>query len=353
MPDPRVPEIRFGERVISREAPCYIIAEIGVNHNGELALAKELIAAAVEAGADAVKFQTFRLASLVLPGAAKAEYQERQTGSGSQAEMLAALELSNEDFRQLREECDRLGVDFLSTAFDSDSLRDVVALEPKALKWPSGEIDNVPLLRQAAKTGLPIILSTGMADLVEIEAALSVLDASSSGPVAILQCVSQYPAPMAEQNLAAIPAMARQFGRVTGFSDHTDTLWAAIAARALGMAILEKHLTLDRGMAGPDHKASIEPDAFAEMVAAIRAVETSLGDGIKRPMPSELSTRAVARKSLVYTCSLEAGTVLEASHLTALRPGDGLSPANIDAMLGRPLNRAVALHDQAALADVD
>lgn len=346
------PAVHFGDRRVARDAPCYIIAEIGVNHNGDIDIARELIVKAVEAGADAVKFQTFRSSALVLEDAAKAEYQERNTGGGSQAEMLAALELTFDEFRQLRDDCDRLGIDFLSTAFDSESLKDVVALEPKALKWPSGEIDNVPLLRQAAATGLPVILSTGMADLAEIEAALSVLRAAGSGPVAILQCVSQYPAPMDEQNLATIPAMANRFDCVTGFSDHTDGPWAAVAARALGMAILEKHLTLDRSMAGPDHTASMENAAFTEMVDAIRAVEAALGDGNKRPMPSELSTRAVARKSLVYANDLAAGAVLEENDVTAMRPGGGMSPSKVDDIIGKVLVREVRRHEQIDPADV-
>jgi sialic acid synthase SpsE len=346
------PSLMIGDRRVSRADPCYVIAEIGVNHNGDLALARRLVEAAAEAGADAVKFQTFHTEDLVLPAAGKAEYQRKQTGSGSQAEMLARLELSFEQFAELRDLCASLEIDFLSTAFDARSLDEVLRLRPKALKWPSGEIDNFALLRQAAASGLPVILSTGMATLDEIGAALKVLDAARSGPVAILQCVSQYPAPMNEQNLRAIPELARQFNRVTGYSDHTDGPWAAVAARGLGMALLEKHITLDQSMDGPDHQASMEPAAFADMVSAIRMVEAALGDGMKRPMPSELDTRAVARKSLVYTRDLAAGSIVEERDLTAMRPGGAMSPSAIDTVVGSMLVRAVRAYDQVSADDL-
>ncbi|MGX7951272.1 N-acetylneuraminate synthase family protein [Tsuneonella sp. HG249] len=324
-----------------------------MNHNGDLGLAKDLIDAAVAAEADAVKFQTFRTDNLVVPGAEKATYQKRETGTGSQADMLRALELSFEEFAILRDHALGRGVDFLSTAFDSGSLEEVLTLGPKALKWPSGEIENATLLRQAAVSKLPIILSTGMATLEEVAAALHVLEEAKSGPVAILQCVSQYPAPMSEQNLRAIPEMGRRFGRVTGFSDHTDGPWAAIAARALGMAILEKHLTLDHQMPGPDHQASLEPTQFAEMVSALRQVEQALGDGEKRPMPSEVDTRSVARKSLVFTRDLPSGSIIDAADVASMRPGGGLSPMNIDRIIGRRLACDVRRFAQVAVSDVD
>lgn len=346
------PSMMIGSRRVSPDDPCFVIAEIGVNHNGDAGLAHALIDAAAEAGADAVKFQTFRAGELVVADASKARYQELQTGGGSQHDMLAALELTTAEFEQLRDHCADRGVVFMSTAFDVRSLEDVLALAPEVLKWPSGEIDNVLLLRQAAASRLPIILSTGMATMDEIAAALKTLDEAGSGPVAVLQCVSQYPAPMDEQNLRAIESMARAFHRVTGYSDHTEGIWAAIAARPLGMAILEKHLTLDRAMEGPDHRASIEPGAFADLVRALRAVESALGDGKKRPMPSELDTRDVARKSLVFARSLPEGHVLQAHDITAKRPGGGMSPAAIDSLIGRTLTRSAQADRQIAAADL-
>jgi N,N'-diacetyllegionaminate synthase len=346
------PSFFVGDRRISAEDPCFVIAEIGVNHNGDVDLAMRLIDLAVEAGADAVKFQTFRTSELVIESASKAAYQSRQTGAGTQAQMLAALELDQRAFKRLREHCRARNIEFISTAFDPLSLADVLALEPQVLKWASGEIDNVPLLRQAAASGLPIILSTGMATLEEIGAALAILEDAQSGPVAILQCVSQYPAPLEQQNLRTIAAMREEFGRVTGFSDHTEGPWAAICARAFGMAILEKHITLDRSMAGPDHAASMETDEFAGMVRALRAIESAMGDGRKRPMPSELDTREAARKSLVYVTDLPAGHVVTAADITAKRPAGGLSPTRIDEFLGQSLTRDVAANQQVLAGDV-
>jgi N,N'-diacetyllegionaminate synthase len=342
------PALSVGERRVSADEPCFVIAEIGVNHNGDVDLAARLIDVAADAGADAVKFQTFRTTELVVESAAKAAYQTRQTGTGTQAKMLAELELDRHGLERLRDHCRTRNVEFISTAFDAMSLIDVLALEPKVLKWASGEIDNVPLLRQAAATRLPILLSTGMATLDDIEAALAILEEAQAGPVAVLQCVSQYPAPLDEQNLRTIASMRERFGRVTGFSDHTEGPWAAIAARAFGMAILEKHITLDRNMIGPDHAASMEAGEFASMVSALRAVERALGDGQKRPMPSELDTRAVARKSLVYARDLPAGHVLGLKDIAAKRPSGGLAPTRFDDFMGRTLSLAVAANQQVA-----
>lgn len=346
------PEIRIGDRTVSAREPCYVIAEIGVNHNGDLELAKKLVDVAVQAGADAVKFQTFRSAELVTATARKAAYQAQQTGEGGQAEMLAKLEFKPADFAVLNEYCAVAEIDFISTAFDPDSLSDVVALQPKCLKWPSGELNNRPLLQQAARSNLPIILSTGMAQLSEIAAALEYLEREGAGDVAVLQCVSDYPALLAEQNLACIASMAEAFGRVTGFSDHTVGPWAAIAARPLGMAILEKHVTLDRAMPGPDHRASMEPGDFAQLVTTLREIEVAIGDGVKRPTASEADTRLAARKSLVFATALPEGHVLGIADLKSKRPGDGLGPENAELVLGRPLKRAVAPDQQVSLGDV-
>lgn len=338
------PAITLGGRRVSALDPAYVIAEIGVNHNGEAELAHRMIDVAKEAGADAVKFQTFRTDNLVLGSAGKAAYQAETTGEGNQAEMLRALELPDEVFASLARHCREAGIDFMSTAFDAESLDFVVSLDPVCLKWPSGELNNHPFLARAGQAGRPILLSTGMGSLTEIGAALDILGPDL--PVAILQCVSMYPARIEDQNLRVIPAMAQAFGRPTGFSDHTIGPYAALAARGLGMAVLEKHFTLDRGMEGPDHAASIEPGDFAEMVQLLRAVETGLGDGIKRPVAAEADVKAVARKSLVFTRDLPAGHVLGAGDLTAKRPGTGIAPDRAELFLGLGLVRAARADEQ-------
>lgn len=348
-----LPSLKIGDRRVSAVDPCYVIAEIGVNHNGNVDCARRLVDVAVECGADAVKFQTFRTAELVTQDAPKAGYQAKQTGDGGQAAMLHELELRPADFELLNRHCAERAIDFISTAFDEQSLHDVIALRPKCLKWPSGELTNQPLLRVAAQSRLPIILSTGMAWLSEVATALEFLEREHSGDVAVLQCVSNYPAALAEQNLACIATMARAFGLVTGFSDHTEGPWAAIAARPLGMAILEKHITLDRNMPGPDHGASMEPQAFAELIKTLRLVEEAIGDGVKRPTSSEADTRAVARKSLVYATALNAGHVLSAADLKAKRPGNGIGPDSLPLLLGRRLKDAVRSDQMAEFSDVD
>lgn len=347
-----VPFATLGSRRVSEEDPCYIIAEIGVNHNGDVDLAHRMIDAAKDAGADAVKFQTFRTDDLVTAAAQKAAYQSETTGSGNQADMLRRLELPVEAFAALRNHCVSVGVDFMSTAFDPVSLEAVIDLGPVCLKWPSGELNNLALLRQAARSRLPVMLSTGMGSVTEISVAVDQLSAEGCEDIIILQCVSNYPARIEDQNLRVIPALSRVFGRPVGFSDHTIGPFAAIAARALGMAVLEKHFTLDSRMEGPDHAASIEPDQFAEMVRVIRAVEAGLGDGVKRPMPSEAGVKAVARKSLVFRQDLPKGHVLTADDLTAKRPGTGISPDRLDVFVGLPLVTAVARDEMLAMEHV-
>lgn len=334
--------ISLGARKLSADDPCYIIAEIGVNHNGDAALAARLVEAAKKAGADAVKFQTFCTQELIRAGTKKAAYQESATGGGTQDDMLAQLELPLESFAELKEQCDRLEIDFLSTAFDHKSLDAVAALNPKCFKWPSGELQNVPLLRHACQHKKPILLSTGMADLAEVSAAIDVIRQAGVNDIVVMQCVSNYPAEIGEQNLRTLPAMSQAFELPAGFSDHTLGLEAAIAARALGMCVLEKHITLDRTMHGPDHRASTEPAEFAELVAAIRSVERALGDGIKRTVPSEENVKTVARKSLVYAKALKAGHILTGEDMRAKRPGDGLAPTFCDRFVGQILDCDVA-----------
>lgn len=330
-----LPHIFLGQRRIAADAPTYIIAEIGVNHNGSTDLAHQMIDAAKAAGAVAVKFQTYHTEDLVVSGAEKAAYQKSSTGEGDQLDMLKRLELPFEDFAALHRHCQEVGIDFMSTAFDPKSLEFVSSLRPVCLKWPSGELTNRPLLRQARQTGLPILLSTGMGSLQEVAAAMDILGPDSE--TVILQCVSNYPARIEDQNLRVLPVMQNAFGVPVGFSDHTIGPYAAIAARALGMAVLEKHFTLDRAMPGPDHAASIEPSEFAHMVEVLRQIERGLGDGIKRPTASEDDVKKVARKSLVYRRPLKAGHQLNDEDLAAKRPGIGLSPDRIEFLLGRTL----------------
>ncbi|MEC9347184.1 MAG: N-acetylneuraminate synthase [Pseudomonadota bacterium] len=347
-----------------------VIAEAGVNHNGRLDLALDLVDAAAAAGADYVKFQTFDAAKLVTAAAPKADYQARQTGAGeSQRAMLERLQLSEADHRALMERCTARGIRFLSTPFDAGSL-DLLArtFALPVLKIGSGELTNGPFLLDLARTGRDLILSTGMGTLAEVEAALGVLafgylapDDARPGPTAfaatlhdpaawatlrervtLLHCASDYPAAPAAVNLKAMDTMADAFGIPVGYSDHTLGSAVTLAAVARGAVMIEKHLTLDRTMDGPDHAASMEPAAFTAMVADIRAIGAALGTGIKQPAPSELSTRAVARKSLVAARPLKAGTVIGPGDIAVMRPGTGRSPMDYWSTIGRVLDRDLA-----------
>ncbi|MDG1462970.1 MAG: N-acetylneuraminate synthase family protein [Gammaproteobacteria bacterium] len=338
-----LPELYIGGRRIAADAPTYVIAEIGVNHNGDADLAHRMIDAACAAGADAVKFQTYRTQDLVLESAAKADYQTHSTGLGSQFEMLRALELPFKVFGELRDHCLEVGIDFMSTAFDPISLEHVVSLDPVCLKWPSGELTNWPLLRQAKATRLPVMLSTGMGSLREISAAMDVMGSDSD--VVILQCVSNYPAQIEDQNLRVLPAMQAAFGCPVGFSDHTIGPHAALVAKALGMAVLEKHFTLDCSMEGPDHAASIEVEDFDRMINLLRKIEVGLGDGVKRSCPSEENVRNVARKSLVYRHDFFAGHVLLETDLIGKRPGGGIGMDGLEQFVGRTLSKDVLMDE--------
>jgi N,N'-diacetyllegionaminate synthase len=332
-----------GERRIGPGAPVFIAAEAGVNHNGDPALARRLVDAAAECGADAVKFQTFRVDALVSRSAPKAGYQVETTGAGeSQRDMLAGLELSLEVLAELKDRATKHGLIFFSAPFDEESADVLDALAVALFKVPSGEITNLPLLRHVAAKGRPIILSTGMADLEEVGQAVDAIRAAGDPPLAVLHCLSAYPAPVGEVNLRAMDSLASRFGCPVGFSDHTLGIEIAVAAAARGAAIIEKHLTLDKTLPGPDHRASLDPAEFGAMVRAIRAVESALGDGVKRPMPSEADTRRVARKSLVAARALKAGERIAAGDLASKRPGTGISPAELPRVLGLPLARDIA-----------
>ncbi len=314
-----------------------VIAEAGVNHNGDLATALGLVDAAANAGADIVKFQTFSADRLVTLTAAKAEYQTAHGAAGeTQHDLLRRLELSRADHEALMARADAHGIEFLSTGFDEQSVDMLIDLGVRRLKIPSGEITNLPYLRHAGGRGLPLILSTGMADLDEVSAALSALESAGAGraDVTVLHCTTAYPTPSAEANLHAMVTMADELGVRVGYSDHTMGHEIAVAAVALGATVIEKHLTLDRSAAGPDHAASLEPAEFAEMVRAIRSVEQALGDGTKVAQPSEIANKEAARRSLVAIAPIRAGELFNSANIAAKRPGSGLSPMHWDDVIG-------------------
>jgi len=322
--------------------PCFVIAEAGVNHNGDVALARRLVEAAAEAGADAVKFQTFKADRLVTRTAPKAQYQHAGTAPGeSQYEMLRRLELSEEAHRQLKDASEVLGLEFLSTPFDELSADFLEQLGVHAFKVPSGEVTNLPYLHHIARKGRPMLISTGMCSLGEVEAALQAVEqaASPSPPVALLHCVSNYPAEPKDCNVRAMLTLASAFQVPAGFSDHTLGNEVALAAVALGAAVVEKHFTLDKCLPGPDHRASATPGELAVLVRGIRTVESALGDGRKLPVAAEADTRAVARKSLVAAVDVPAGTILTTAMVAAKRPGTGLPPAFARHLVGRKVRQ--------------
>jgi len=323
-------------REIGGGAPCFVIAEAGVNHDGDVRRALELVDVAVAAGADAVKFQTFAADRLATRDAPKAAYQQTASGAAeSQHVMLARLELSAEAHRSVFEHCARRGIAFLSTPFDERSADFLGELGVAAFKTPSGELTNLPFLAHVARFGKPLIVSTGMSTLADVEAGVAAVEAAGAHHLALLHCVSNYPAAPATANLRAMETLTRAFGFPVGYSDHTLGTAVALAAVALGASIVEKHVTVDRARAGPDHGASLEPDEFRALVAGIREVESALGDGRKRPAPGEVEMAAVARKSIVAASDIARGSTITREMLTALRPGTGISPASFALVLGR------------------
>ncbi len=325
-----------------------IIAEVGVNHNGDLEMAKRLITAAKQAGADIVKFQTFKTANFVTKSADKAEYQKSTTGaSENQYDMIRKLELSQADHEMLIDECQRQGIRFFSTAFDAESFDMLVSMGLDQVKIPSGELTNLPLLRYMTRLGMPVMLSTGMATLGEIEAAIEEIELAGTprDRITVLHCTTEYPAPMEDVNLRAMVSMKAALGVEVGYSDHTPGIEIPIAAVALGARVIEKHFTLDRTLPGPDHKASLEPHELKAMVDAIRNVEVALGDGVKRPSASELKNKPIARKSLVAVKTIRAGETFSAENIGTKRPGNGISPMRWDEVIGRPAPRNFAIDE--------
>lgn len=342
-----------GRRIGAHDS-CFVIAEAGVNHNGDLERAHRLIDAAAAAGADAVKFQSFRAGALVTDAADKAAYQKATTGDGGQGAMLRALELSADDHRALIAHCAERGIVFLSTPYDSDSLALLCALAVPAIKVSSTDAGNLPFLREIAGTGRPVILSTGMCDLAEAARAVDALEpARAAGRLAVLHCTSEYPAPAEEANLRAMDTLRRAFGCPVGFSDHTTGIEVSVWAALLGANLVEKHFTLDRTLAGPDHRASLEPDELADLVATIRRAEAARGDGRKRVMPSEAANRQRVRRFVVARRDLAAGQTLVTDDLAAKRCAGGLTPDWIDRLTGRKLRRPVAADAPLSLADMD
>ena len=304
----------------------YIIAEAGVNHNGSFELACKLVDAAKEAGVNCIKFQTFKSNNLVSHVAEKAEYQRGTTGDGSQVDMLKDLELSYAEFINLKNYCDKVGITFLSTPFDFDSIDFLNSIEMPFWKIPSGEITNLPYLLAIAKTGKPVLMSTGMSEMAEIEKAINVLRENGTNEIKLLHCNTEYPTPFEDVNLKAMQTMRDKFGLEVGYSDHTKGIEVPVAAVALGATIIVKHFTLDRNMKGPDHKASLEPIELATMVQSIRHIESALGSGDKSPSPSEKKNIVVARKSIVAKKIIKAGEELTEDNITVKRPGSGISP---------------------------
>ena len=310
----------------------FIIAEAGVNHNGSFELARKLIDAAADAGADCVKFQTFKADTIVSKSAQKAEYQQKTTDAGeSQYQMLKRLELSESDHRELQKYCREKGIMFLSTPFDVDSIDFLDSLGLECFKIPSGEITNLPYLRKINSKRKPVIMSSGMASLSEIKDALAVL---KDCKVSLLHCTTEYPCPYESVNLKAMQTMFEAFHLPVGYSDHTQGIEVPIAAVAMGATIIEKHFTLDRNMEGPDHKASLEPDELKAMVTAIRHIESALGTGEKEPAECEKKNIAIARKSIVAKRAIKKGELLTEENLTVKRPGDGISPMKWDEVVG-------------------
>ena len=322
-----------------------IIAEAGVNHNGDLALAKQLIERAAEAGADLVKFQTFKADRQVTRTAKKAVYQTQTTSTEeSQHEMLRRLEISTDMHHELIEHCAVHNIGFFSTGFDIESIDLLLSLGQDFFKVPSGEMTNLPYLRHIGQLGKTVILSTGMATLGEVESAIDALEQAGTprANISVLHCTTEYPTPMTEVNLRAMQSMQTAFGVEVGYSDHTPGIEVSIAAVAMGASVIEKHFTLNRNLPGPDHQASLEPKELAAMVSAIRNIEVALGDGVKRLTPSEARNAPVMRKSLLASQAIKAGEIFTANNITAKRPGTGISPMRWDDVIGRIASRDFA-----------
>lgn len=327
-------QVRINDRIVGDDQPCFIVAEAGVNHNGSIVQAKQLINAAKDAGADAIKFQLFKTEQVVTEYAERAQYQKKNTESSSQYDLLKKLELTNNTIQELYSYAETKDIIFLCSVFDERSVDLLDQLGISAFKVPSGEITNFPLLKYIAKKKKPIILSTGMSTLREIGEAINVIDDDSFKDIVLLYCVTSYPAEIKSVNLGVLPVFKRRFGFPVGFSDHTIGMTITIAARALGAVLIEKHLTLDKAAVGPDHKASLEPNEFKEMVKAVRTVEEILGTTLQRSSQEE-EIKKLVRRSIVASTRIPKGAIILESMLAFKRPGIGIAPKFIKKVVGR------------------
>jgi N,N'-diacetyllegionaminate synthase len=318
--------------------PCFVIAEAGVNHNGDIGLAKELITAAKECGADAVKFQTFSAEKLVNKTASKANYQKSATGQGTQFEMLKKLELSKESHHILAEQARSLGIEFMSTGFDEEAVDFLIELGVQRIKIPSGEVTNVPLLHHIAQKQLPMILSTGMCDLEEVQEAINVIQTITNAELTLLHCTSNYPAAFEDVNLRAMQTLAKTFNLPVGYSDHTLGCLVPTLAIAMGATIIEKHFTLDKSLEGPDHLASLDVPELTHMMKLIRESEACLGDGVKAPRQNELPIRELVRRSITLCRDVKKGQPLSREDFMLLRPGMGIAPKHFSDVVGKIIN---------------
>lgn len=317
-----------------------IIAEAGVNHNGSFSIAKKMICAAKEAGADYIKFQSFNPQKLVSKDAEKAEYQKENTGTNeTQLEMLQKLTLTEDDFCELKKYCDEMDIGFISTPFDLDSIIFLEKFDMDFWKVPSGEVTNLPYLELIAKTGKKVIMSTGMCDIEEIQQGVDVLEKNGTMDIVLLHCNTQYPTPYEHVNLNAMLTIKEVLDKEVGYSDHTQGIEVPIAAVAMGATVIEKHFTLDKRMEGPDHKSSLNPIELKQMVTAIRNIEQAIGNGLKEPSPSEIANKAIARKSIVAGRAIKKGEILSEENLTTKRPGTGISPMKWHEIIGNIAKR--------------
>jgi len=334
--------VNIADRVIAPGHPCFVIAEAGVNHNGQIKIVRRLVDAAADAGADAVKFQTFKADRLVTRSAPQAEYQARNTGKvESQYDMLKRLELSAEAHREIASYCRKKKIIFLSTPFDEESADLLETLKVPAFKVGSGELTNLPFLSHVARKEKPMIISTGMATAAEITVAINAVRKTGNKRIVLMHCVSSYPAEARWANLRAIQTMQKKFGVPVGYSDHTIGNETALAAVALGACVIEKHFTIDRNYPGPDQKISLEPVELKELAKGIRIVETALGNGLKRPVSAEKEVTGLVRRSLVAACDIPKGILLTEKHIAVKRPGTGLPPAMFPKLVGQKTKRFI------------
>lgn len=335
-------KIRIGEIEIGNGRPCYIIAEAGVNHNGDLRLAKKMVKAAAKAGADAVKFQTFSADSIATKTAEKAAYQKRTSDAAeTQYDMLRRLELSRDAFVVLLDYAKECDIEFLSSPFDRKSADLLESLGVRAFKIPSGELTNIPLLEQIGGYKKPVILSTGMANMDEIREGIDAIRRGGAAQIVLLHCVTSYPAPLESSNLLMIQTLEKEFGLPVGFSDHTEGVIASTLARAIGASVIEKHFTLDRDLPGPDHKASLEPAGLTELIRQVRLVESALGDGVKHIGKTEVAIRKIARKSLVAATVIPKGTQVTRDMIDIKRPGTGIETKHLALVVGKRAEKTI------------